>query len=53
MDLLANQGVISIEHSVGMSWQELPQCRLKVNWHDQVDEDSIMFQSRAMVMESS
>ena len=53
VDLLANQGVISTEHRVAMSWQELPQSRLKANFHDQEDEDRIVFRGRAMVMESS
>lgn len=48
MDILANQGVIRIENRVAMNWKELPENRLKVKCHVQVDEDKTVFQNSAM-----
>lgn len=47
-DLLANQGVISKENRVTISWLELHQNRLKENFHDQADDDRLVFQYKAI-----
>lgn len=47
-DIMANEGVICSESRVAMGWQEMPQNRIKVYYHDHVDEDRMVFWNRAM-----
>eukprot|EP00253_Pinus_taeda_P024910 PITA_24910 len=47
-DLLANQGVNCTEEKFATKWQELTQLSLKAKFHDQVEEDWLLFRSRTM-----
>ena len=53
VDILANQGVLCTKSRVALSWQEMPQNRLKAHCHDQADEDRMVFRNRAMDTGSS
>lgn len=48
VDLLANQGVISTQNRIVLNWKELPPSRIKMIFHERVEEDRIVFRRRAL-----
>lgn len=53
VDILANQGVLSTKTKIALSWPEMPLNKLKSQYHDQADEDILVFQNKYIGVVSS